>query len=121
MSEATTLEKPDLKIDQDEGNFSYPEDYAFDAGTGLTEKTIDYICDVKEDPDWVREFRKKALRIFREKPLPTHWASKDLENIHFDDFRYYLSKGAKPKRTWDEVPDDVKRTFERLGLSLIHI
>ncbi len=36
MSEATTLEKPDLKIDQDEGNFSYPEDYAFDAGTGLT-------------------------------------------------------------------------------------
>jgi Fe-S cluster assembly protein SufB len=116
MSEATTIEKPDLKIDQDEGNFSYPEDYAFNAGTGLTEQTIDYICDTKEDPDWVREFRKKALKIFREKPLPTHWASKDLESIHFDDFRYYLSKGAKPKRTWDEVPDDVKRTFERLGI-----
>ena len=98
MSEVTTIEKPDLKIDQDEGNFSYPEDYAFDAGTGLTEKTIDYICDVKEDPDWVREFRKKALRIFREKPLPTHWASKDLENIHFDDFRYYLSRNHCRKR-----------------------
>ena len=96
--------------------FLVSEDYAFDAGTGLTEKTIDYICDAKEDPDWVRDFRKKALKVFQQKPLPTHWASKDLENIHFDDFRYYLSKGAKPKRSWDEVPDDVKRTFERLGI-----
>ena len=84
MSDTTLQEKPDLQIDQDQGNFSYPENYAFDAGTGLTDKTIDYICDAKEDPDWVREFRKKALKVFNEKPLPTHWASKDLENIHFE-------------------------------------
>jgi Fe-S cluster assembly protein SufB len=48
--------------------------------------------------------------------MPTHWASKDLENIIFKDIRYYLSKGQAPTRSWDEVPDDVKKTFERLGI-----
>jgi Fe-S cluster assembly protein SufB len=105
-----------LEIDREKGNFRYDVDYEFDAGTGLTEKTIDYICDVKGEPDWIREFRKDALRKFHEKPMPTQWASKDLENIVFDNIRYYLSQGQKPKRSWDEVPEDVKRTFERLGI-----
>jgi Fe-S cluster assembly protein SufB len=106
-----------LDIDREKGNFRYDVDYEFDAGTGLTEKTIDYICDVKDEPDWIRQFRKDALKKFLEKPMPTHWASKDLENIIFDNIRYYLSQGGqKPKRTWDEVPEDVKRTFERLGI-----
>ena len=50
------------------------------------------------------------------KPLPTHWASKDLEAIDFDKIRYYLCGGEQPKRSWDDVPEDVKRTFERLGI-----
>jgi Fe-S cluster assembly scaffold protein SufB len=62
---------------------------------------------VKQDPDWVREFRHKALAVFESKPTPTNWATKDLENIHFDDIRYYLSDGEKPKRSWDEVPEEV--------------
>jgi len=109
-------EKPDLNFEVDSGNFSYPEDYAFDAGYGLNEDTIKYISDVKNDPDWIREFRLNALGVFRSKPNPTHWATADLENIHYDKIRYYLSKGQVPKRSWDEVPDDVKRTFERLGI-----
>jgi Fe-S cluster assembly protein SufB len=48
--------------------------------------------------------------------MPTHWASKDLEAIDFDKIRYYLATGQKPTRSWDEVPDDVKKTFERLGI-----
>jgi len=105
-----------LDIDREKGNFRYDVDYEFDAGTGLTEKTIDYICDVKGEPDWIRQFRKDALRKFHEKPMPTHWASKDLENIIFDNIRYYLSQGQKPKRSWEDVPDEVKKTFERLGI-----
>jgi Fe-S cluster assembly protein SufB len=106
-----------LDIDREKGNFRYDVDYEFDAGTGLNEKTIDYICDVKGEPDWIRQFRKDALKKFLEKPMPTHWASHDLENIIFDKIRYYLSQGGqKPKKTWDEVPEDVKRTFERLGI-----
>jgi Fe-S cluster assembly protein SufB len=119
-----TLDTPELDdstlsavdIDRSVGDFSYPENHTYDAGFGLTEATIDYICDVKNDPDWVRDFRKRALKVFNEKPMPTHWATKDLEAINFDKIRYYLSSGAKPKRSWDEVPDDVKRTFERLGI-----
>ena len=111
-----TLTKSDFNIDRSTGDFRYDVDYAFDAGTGLTEKTIDFICDVKKDPDWVRAFRKEALRKFENMPMPTHWASHDLENIVFDNIRYYLSQGTEPKRSWDDVPEDVKRTFERLGI-----
>ena len=105
-----------INIDRDKGDFKYPEKHKYDAGHGLRPETIDYICDVKGDRDWVREFRHKALATFESKPMPTHWATKDLENIDFDKIRYYLSDGAKPKRSWDEVPDDIKETFERLGI-----
>jgi len=98
------------------GDFTFPERNKFDAGFGLSEATIDYICEVKKDPEWVREFRKKALRVFEEKPMPTHWATKDLDAINFDEIRYYLSDGERPKKSWDEVPDDIKETFERLGI-----
>jgi Fe-S cluster assembly protein SufB len=112
----STDTEQDISIDRSIGDFRYDVDYAFDAGTGLSERTIDYISDVKGDPDWIREFRKDAYRRFVEKPMPTHWASHDLDNIIFDNIRYYLSQGTAPKRSWDEVPENVKRTFERLGI-----
>ena len=105
-----------VDINRSIGDFHYKVDYAKDAGSGLSEKTIHYISDVKEDPDWVREFRLRGLKTFLEKPLPTHWASKDLEAIDFDKIRYYLASGDAAKRTWEEVPEDIKRTFERLGI-----
>lgn len=112
MSDAQTQ----LEIDREKGNFRYDVDYEFDAGKGLTEATIDYICDVKEEPDWIRAFRKEALKKFESKPMPTHWASKDLENIIFGDISYYMAQSRKPKKSWDEVPEEVKKTFERLGI-----
>ena len=112
----STETKPDIGIDRSVGDFRYEMDYAYDAGVGLTEATIDYISDVKGDPDWVRAFRKEGYRKFLEKPMPTNWATKDLDNIVFETIRYYLSQGQVPKRTWDEVPDDIKKTFERLGI-----
>ena len=105
-----------IDVDRTRGDFSYPEQHTFDAGTGLTHATVDYIVDVKQEPDWIREFRHRALDVFLSKPMPTHWASKDLENIVFDNIRYYLANSQRPTRSWDEVPDDVKRTFERLGI-----
>ena len=105
-----------LEVDRTRGDFSYPESHAFDAGVGLSHDTIDYIANVKGEPDWIREFRHRALDVFLSKPMPTHWATKDLENIVFEKIRYYLSNAQRPTRSWDEVPDDVKRTFERLGI-----
>jgi len=105
-----------IDIDRTAGNFSYDVKHEFDAGVGLTHDTIDYISNVKDEPDWIREFRHKALDVFFSKPTPTHWASKDLEAIVFQNIRYYLSSGQKPTRSWDDVPDDMKKTFERLGI-----
>nr|MBA2431060.1 Fe-S cluster assembly protein SufB [Chthoniobacterales bacterium] len=116
VTDATTETSP-LGLEQNTaGDFFYPETHLHDAGVGLTEATIDYIVNVKQEPDWVRDFRKNALKIFESKPMPTHWASKDLEAIVFENIRYYLSSGTQAKRSWDDVPDDVKRTFERLGI-----
>jgi Fe-S cluster assembly protein SufB len=105
-----------IEINRSVGNFSYPEQHTFDAGVGLSHGTVDYISDVKGEPDWIREFRHKALDVFLSKPMPTHWATKDLENIIFEKIRYYLANGQRATRSWDEVPDDVKKTFERLGI-----
>ena len=117
MSDSIINEQEEaIQVDYEKGNFSFPEDYTYDAGTGLNEETVAYISKVKNEAEWVKEFRLNALEIFNKKPMPTHWASKDLENIVFENIRYYLSKGQKPSRTWDEVPDDVKETFERLGI-----
>ena len=59
--------KADIDIDRSAGDFSYPEAHTFDAGYGLTHDTIDYIVDVKGEPDWIREFRHKALDAFLKK------------------------------------------------------
>ncbi len=105
-----------IDIDRDKGNFRYDVKYQYDAGTGLNEDTIDYISQAKGEEHWINEFRKRALKVFSRLPMPTHWASRDLENIIFDKIRYYLSQGQIPSRSWDEVPDEVKETFERLGI-----
>jgi len=113
---ALVTENPVAGIDQTKGDFSYDIKYDYDAGTGLSERTVRYISGVKKEAPWILEFRLNALKTFLSKPLPTHWATKDLENIDFDKIRYYLANGQKPKRSWDEVPDDIKETFERLGI-----
>ena len=114
-SETATVKKVAFEKD-DVGNFSFPESHKFDAGYGLTKDTVDYISKVKDEPAWVNEFRHKALKTFESKPMPTNWATRDLENIDFDAIRYYLSDGAQPKRSWDEVPPEVLETFDRLGV-----
>jgi len=114
MSQKATKEA--IEVDQSKGDFSYKVKYEHDAGFGLSEKTVDFISDVKKEDDWIRDFRKRALKIFEDKPMPTNWASKDLEAIKFDEIRYYLSGGKGPARSWDDVPDEMKETFERLGI-----
>ena len=105
-----------IDINRDIGDFFYDVKPTHDAGVGLTEKTIDYIVDVKGEPDWLREFRKNAYHVFKSKLMPTNWASNELNLIDFDKIRYYLSGSAVPKRTWEEVPEEIKETFERLGI-----
>ena len=105
-----------LDIDREIGNFTYDVKPYRDAGVGLSADTVNFISDVKDDPAWVRDFRLKALQTFFDKPMPTSWATKDLEAIDFNKIRYYISAQEKTTRSWDDVPEDIKRTFERLGI-----
>ena len=90
-----------IDIDREVGNFTYDIKPYRDSGFGLSEKTIHYISDVKDDPQWVRDFRLKAYQTFLDKPMPTSWATTDLEAIDFSKIRYYLSAQAKTTRSWD--------------------
>jgi Fe-S cluster assembly protein SufB len=108
-----------IDVNRDIGDFFYSLKPARDAGVGLTEQTIDYIADVKCEPDWIRAFRKKAYDIFLSKPLPTHWAGDELKEIDFYRIRYYLSSGGTPKRNWEDVPvrnDRAQTSGHRLRL-----
>jgi Fe-S cluster assembly protein SufB len=117
MTEQQAIAGTDLlQLDRGVGDFHYEMKYAYDAGAGLSEQTIDYICEAKNDPEWLRDFRKRALATFLREPLPTHWASKQLAELDFSQIRYYLAHGQKAGRRWEDVPDEMKRTFERLGV-----
>ena len=105
-----------IDVDRATGDFRFPENHKYDAGYGLNADTVRYISEVKKEKDWILEFRLKALDVFESKQMPTNWATDDLNNIDFDAIRYYLSDGQQPKRSWDDVPDDIKETFERLGI-----
>ena len=71
---ADTVDNPVSGIDQTAGNFSYKMDYEFDAGTGLSEKTVRYISTVKKEAPWILDFRLAALKQVYAKPMPPHWA-----------------------------------------------
>ncbi|MDW8099418.1 MAG: Fe-S cluster assembly protein SufB [Anaerolineae bacterium] len=94
--------------------FRDPEKYVFKARKGLDHEIIDQISDMKGEPDWMRQFRHKALDIFLQKPMPT-WGA-DLSGIDFNDIYYYIKPAEKQGRSWDELPPEIKRTFDRLGI-----
>lgn len=116
MANASDKTPEGLNLDRSIGDFSFAEDYAYDAGVGLTREVVEYISKVKGEDDWIRDFRLNALKTFESMEMPTHWASKKLDELDFSKIRYYLAKAEKKKKSWDEVPDDVKRTFEKLGV-----
>jgi feS assembly protein sufB len=87
---------------------------AYKSRSGLTE---DIICDIskrKNDPDWMLEFRLKALETYEKTPLPT-WGP-DISELNMDDIVTYVQPNAKMTGNWKEVPEDIKNTFDRLGI-----
>ncbi|MEX0940461.1 MAG: Fe-S cluster assembly protein SufB [Candidatus Babeliales bacterium] len=81
---------------------------------GLSRERVAEISERKKEPSWMLEFRLKALEIFEQKPMPT-WGA-DLSKLNADDICYYLNPIDKQKSSWDEVPENIKQTFERLGI-----
>jgi len=98
-----------------EHGYSFPTDsYSFIAKPGLNEGVVREISHIKEEPEWMLKFRLEAFKQFEAKKTPT-WGA-DLSAINYDQIRYYLRATDDQKKSWDDVPADIKETFERLGI-----
>jgi Fe-S cluster assembly protein SufB len=106
--------KPQIDIGEYQYGFRDEEDYVFKSGRGLTRATVEEISAMKDEPDWMRDFRLKALEHFQKRPMP-NWGA-DLTGIDFDDIFYYIRPAEKQGKTWEEVPEYIKNTFEKLGI-----
>ncbi|MEU4741407.1 Fe-S cluster assembly protein SufB [Actinosynnema sp. NPDC023658] len=84
------------------------------ARRGLNEDVVRDISAKKNEPEWMLEFRLKALRLFDRKPMPT-WGS-DLSGIDFENIKYFVRSTEKQAATWDDLPDEIKNTYDRLGI-----
>ena len=118
-----TAKSKAAKIEQDatiESLASY--DYGWsddnDAGTnarrGINEEVVRDISAKKNEPQWMLDLRLKGLRLFEKKPMP-HWGS-DLTGIHFDKIKYFVRSTEKQATDWNDLPDDIKNTYDRLGI-----
>lgn len=84
------------------------------ARRGLSEAVVREISELKGEPEWMLRTRLKGLRLFAKKPMPS-WGS-DLGGIDFDAIKYFVRSTEKQATTWDELPEDIKRTYDRLGI-----
>lgn len=117
---AKKTEKFDLSTGSGQGE-GYEHGYAFSTDKyvhiskpGLSRHTVEEISEIKSEPRWMLDKRLAALKLFEEKPLP-QWGA-DLGEIGFDEIRYYLKPTERAGKSWDDVPPEVKETFERLKI-----
>jgi Fe-S cluster assembly protein SufB len=103
-------------VDNDRSKFDFKDElvYLHEAKRGLTRDTVEEISALKGEPDWMLQFRLRAYEHFLKRPMPT-WGG-HLGDIDFDRIVYYRKPSEREERSWDDVPDKIKETFERLGI-----
>ena len=103
-------------MNDDDYKFGFKSDVkpVFKSGKGLSDKLVDEISDFKNEPQWLRNFRHNALDLFFSMPMPSFGV--DLSFLNFDDFHFYVKPSDRPKHSWDDVPKDIKDTFDKLGI-----
>jgi Fe-S cluster assembly protein SufB len=113
MPEDQTIKE--LGLEEYKYGFSDPEEYFFKTPRkGIDEEIVTMISVHKNEPEWMLEFRLNALKSFQEKPVP-QWGG-NLNELDFDDIYYYIRPMENQGRSWDDVPDDIKNTFDKLGI-----
>ncbi len=114
---STAAQETAATID-DIGTYEYGWHDKSDAGAtarrGINEDVVRDISAKKSEPDWMLEMRLKGLRLFERKPMPT-WGS-DLSGIDFDNIKYFVRSTEKQAASWDDLPDDIRNTYDRLGI-----
>ena len=93
-----------------------PENSTIRFDFGLSEEVVRQISELKEEPEWMTDIRVKAFNHFSERPMPTWGNTSMLEEIDFENICYYLKSSDSTERDWEDVPDDIRNTFERLGI-----
>ena len=100
------------------GNYEYGWSDKNDAGAnarrGVDAEVVANISNLKSEPEWMLELRQKGLKYFDRKPMPT-WGA-DLSGIDFDNIKYFVRSTEKQATTWDELPEDIKNTYDKLGI-----
>src|SRR5947199_163914 len=94
--------------------FHDEENYVFKSERGLSTEVVAAISERKNEPDWMRKFRLKSLEYFMARPLP-EWGG-DLSQIDFDNIYYYIKPTEEQANTWEDLPADIKNTWDRLGI-----
>ncbi len=106
----------DIKKDDYKFGFNDPEQFVYKSEKGLTREIVEAISRRKNEPAWMLEFRLKSLEIFFKKPMP-NWGNVELMSlINFTDMYYYLKPTEKIESDWSNVPDDIKNTFDKIGI-----
>src|SRR6201747_500039 len=90
------------------------DDYATHVERGLSEQVVRNISALKSEPQWMLDLRLKGLKLFGKKPMPS-WGA-DLSGIHFDQIKYFVRSTEKQAASWDDLPEDIKATYDRLGI-----
>ena len=103
-----------LKKEEYQHGYHFPDQSLFKTRKGLDEEIIRAISAQKEEPEWMLDFRLKAFAVFKKKAMP-NWGA-DLSRIDFDEIYYYARPTEEQKRTWDDVPEDIRETFDRIGI-----
>lgn len=94
--------------------FHVAENYAYKSAKGLDRKVVEQISEMKGEPEWMLKFRLKSLDLFEKRPMPT-WGA-DLSGINFDDIYYYIKPVREQGKSWNDIPSEIKDTFDRLGI-----
>jgi Fe-S cluster assembly protein SufB len=110
-----TIAKPDVGVGDYQYGFHDPTDsYVFTARKGIDADIVRQISDMKKEPRWMRDFRLKSLETFFAKPMP-HWGG-DMSELDFQDIHYYVKASDRQERDWESVPEDIRKTYDRLGI-----
>ncbi|WP_433238610.1 Fe-S cluster assembly protein SufB [Streptosporangium sp. CA-135522] len=111
----TVTDRPEL---EGLGNYKFGWADSDAAGSaarrGLSEEVVRNISALKNEPEWMLDLRMKGLRLFGKKPMP-NWGS-DLSGIDFDNIKYFVRSTEKQATSWDELPEDIKSTYDKLGI-----
>ena len=102
------------EVDRNIYDFKNKDDYEFKMKKGLNKEIIEEISRQKNDPDWMRKIRLDALAMYDKLKLPT-WGP-DLSELKMDDIATYVKPKSKLNSSWDDVPEDIKNTFDKLGI-----